>query len=180
MVDKSDPLVFLLDLSIDDGIKVIVDSVFKWADLLIVQEASDVPIYVVSYFANKHSTSNRINFAQWKPDQFRSSLIGEFNILIRHLQLNESRERFQYKSQVVDQTERLNRANAVANLAYKLSIVDALALFGDLIDRWITMCPLEILRTISADMRIVSPDEIWTDQRCMLLILKVLYDETAN
>jgi hypothetical protein len=169
---------YLIDLPIDDGIKVVLDAVFEWANLMVPSGTQEISKSVLQHARERKNRVWSVDIKNWTPRRYHDDLIGDFHIRIRELDVTNDKERSTHIPQSVDHAEITRRANELALFAQGLSVTDALQMFENLVAQWVTTCPLDALHKFVEAAKAEDPNIILTDERCMYLILKVLYDET--
>jgi hypothetical protein len=163
------PINLLLSISIQDGIKVVLEAIFEWADSLVSPGSIEVPDQVWQHFRDLAQTPKKEEIDNWTKEKFREELIGCFYTRIYDRRIDEVRTRIKQTPREYDELELKKQAHMLASLAGTLSISQALDFFEGLVVQWVTSCDWDVLRSFVEFQYLV--DERWTEQKYSEFVL---------
>jgi hypothetical protein len=145
METLNDSLKLLQDLSINDGIQVMLSAVRAWADYLVPLSESTVCAEVKQYVKANRNAYYHPDIEKWHPKRFWEELIGDFHLRMENKgPIKEAkRPEIMPNRQRISQDELEYRATILANMARDMPIANALNFFENTVVQWSLVCPEE-------------------------------------
>jgi hypothetical protein len=137
----------LLNVPIQDGIEVMLDVVFAWANLHVPPEVTEVSEIVKQYVKETYPAWYYADIDSWLAKNYREALIGGFYRTIKGKIVGELRQNFNPPPQRIDKSEREQRIQALAEYAKHLPIRQALNLFEAVTVSWVDSLDLDAIRS---------------------------------
>ncbi len=167
-------LYLLTDLTVEDGVRVILDAVAFWADSLVDRRGTYISESVRQFAMKVTPSRNHDLLSTYTAADYWTFLVVEFGRRMRNRLIKEKRQRLNSAPQPLSQTELQDRARVMAESMRGLTIEQALDQFEETVVHWATIYNVNMPYTVH------EKREDLTDEKDSYYILKLLADLTER